>query len=274
MQIGFKRWGNVRNPCWCCGSDRNSLFKFPTSYAENPWAPRDAEAYSLMVQNSTVRVQIAEKRVFKLLVRALALDSDAGGLALQSDFPLLGLRKGYRLLEEDSVTDIHKLGDVELPCALSFFSKDAGHGLNHICPLFGVAGFTIESLSLDCMHIIDLGIMQYVAGEILQKLIVKNFAGSTKRKVAMRRLDNLMELRRLDATAEHCHTTLLAPDTHIHFAQILIMPHWLVYYLGHLFRCASFLCGAIFLRNLSKARSCSGFAFAGSSMSIRNSCKD
>ncbi len=90
---------------------------------------------------------------------------------------------------------------------IMFFSRHAGYGLNHICPLFDVAGFTIEALSLDCMHIVDLGVMQYVAGEILQKLILGNFAGSTRKKIAMRRHDNLMELRRLGVIGELCTST-------------------------------------------------------------------
>lgn len=207
---GFKQWSNNTNPCWCCGSPKSHLYKFPTSMANCIWAPRDSAAYDCMVRNSTKRVHITDKRVLKLLLRQLELNDDAGGLALKADFPLLGLKKGWRLIEEDSIHDVHEAESVELPATFCFFDKNCGVGLNHLCPLFKVKGFTIEALALDSMHIIDLGVCQYIAGDIMQKLIKRNFCGSTHKKATMRHLENLLELRRLGCGERKKHK--ITPD--------------------------------------------------------------
>ncbi len=118
--VGFKQWGNTRNPCFCCGTPKSDLFAFPRTMSESRWAPRDATAYEHMVRNATVRVQIQDKRMLKLLMRSLRLDADCGGLALMDDFPLPGLKKGYRVIEEDSVTDVHNLDGIGLPATICF----------------------------------------------------------------------------------------------------------------------------------------------------------
>ncbi len=207
---GFKTWANNLNPCFCCGAAKSELFAFPTSMKRSRWAPRDSTAYDQMVRNSTARVEIIERRVLKLLQRKMAFDFDAGGLALTADFPLLGLKKGWRLIEEDSVADVHALDSIEMPATFCFFDKNCGMGLNHVCPLFRVKGFTIESLALDCMHVVDLGVCQYIAGDILQQLIRRNFAKSKQKKANLRYLENLMELRRCRSARQIKSSTLHA----------------------------------------------------------------
>ena len=191
---GFKNWSNLRNPCFCCGTSRDDLFKFPKTMRESIWQPRDKHAYQMMITNSIVKRRIADKRALKLLLRNLRFDEEAGGLAIAED--MVGLRKGFRLLEAGPVSDVHRLADIETPADLYFFDRNSGVGLNHIFHLFDVKGFSIDLLHLDVMHIVDLGVAQYLAGEVLSKLVVANFCRSKKRKANMRHLDNMVELRR------------------------------------------------------------------------------
>jgi hypothetical protein len=108
----------------------------------------------------------------------------------------LDLPIGARLLENHSVPDLHDLDSVQFPATLLFFDSDGNHGLNFVCPMFAVAGFSIEYLHLDVMHVLDLGVSQYVAGLVFRRLIENNFARSTQRTADLKRFDNLHHLRR------------------------------------------------------------------------------
>ena len=55
--------------------------------------------------------------------------------------------------------DIHALADVPLPALLTFFDTQGNHGLNFVAPMFSVPGFSISALTLDCMHVLDLGVI-------------------------------------------------------------------------------------------------------------------
>ena len=63
----------------------------------------------------------------------------------------------------------------ELPVTLTFFNSNGDHGLNFITPLFCIIGFTIDCLCLDVMHIMDLGITQWIEGAVFMRLLLNNF---------------------------------------------------------------------------------------------------
>ncbi|MCH9637852.1 MAG: hypothetical protein K0U16_07915 [Gammaproteobacteria bacterium] len=121
---------------------------------------------------------------------------DIRGYGLLEDFNELGLSKGWRLMEDDVVTDLHDLSALTFLCMLSFFDANNTMGLNSVSPLFAVPGFTIEALCLDLMHVYDLGITQHLIGTILRTLVVRNFADSKLKRAAGRRLENMVALRR------------------------------------------------------------------------------
>eukprot|EP00969_Alexandrium_andersonii_P119231 5271084-Alexandrium_andersonii.AAC.1 len=128
---------------------------FPESVAASQWVVRDAAEYNRRVQNCISRRTIQTPRMLQLLIEALSFDHRKrgfAGLALLDGFPLLEIPPGYRVVEEGPVTDIHKLADLELPAEITFFNAAVNHGLNFVCPLFGVVGFTVECLALDVMH--------------------------------------------------------------------------------------------------------------------------
>ncbi len=113
------------------------------------------------------------------MINALTFDNRKkgyGGLSLLEDFDELNLPKGCRLLETGPVSDIHKVANLEVPAELTFFNARGDHGLNFLCPLFGVVGFTLETLCLDVMRVLDLGVTQYVSGAVFWRLLDNNFA--------------------------------------------------------------------------------------------------
>ncbi|CAK0855078.1 unnamed protein product [Prorocentrum cordatum] len=109
-------------------------------------------------------------------MRCMHLDDALGGYGLHTSFPELGLEKGYRLIEDGNLHDVHALKDADVPIDLTFFNTTVNMGLNLICPLFRIAGFTYSMIHLDAMHILDLGTSQYLIGAIFLLMVKKNFA--------------------------------------------------------------------------------------------------
>ena len=126
----------------------------------------------------------------------MGLDEEYGGLALWQNFDDLGLRTGHRLIESGQVKDLHAMNDIQLPVRLQFFDSANCFGLNLVCPLFQVPGVTVECIHLVAMHILDLGVCQYLIGTILYQLLTNNFSMSKKRTLPLRLHDSLLHLRR------------------------------------------------------------------------------
>ena len=196
---GFKTWQNSANPCFCCMAPHDDLWNFPPSFAANAWPDRDRAAYSEQVRRATQKRVVSTEEQMAELLRRLTLDGRANGwpgLVLMRDFPEMELERGFRVIEAGRVVDIWALGDLALPVELSFFDCKGEHGLNLICPLFDVRGFSIEMLALDVMHIIDLGIAQYLVGAVFRQLVDNNFCRSDMVYREANRQINVRHLRR------------------------------------------------------------------------------
>ena len=197
---GFKTWADTSDPCFCCTAEKDDMFNFPPSIAASTWQDRDAATYDEQVQEALVhrRLEAGQDGVLARLIEHMHFDTRPkgfGGLVLKADFPELRLTKGMRLLEDGPVVDLHQVADIRTPCTLSFFDCCGNHGLNFLCPLFSIPGFTIEALCLDVMHVLDLGVTQYLIGAVFRELIENNFCGSDFIYVDMRRTANLKALR-------------------------------------------------------------------------------
>ena len=88
------------------------------------------------------------------------------------------------------------MNDIQLPVRLQFFDSANCFGLNLVCPLFQIPGVTVECIHLDAMHILDLGVCQFLIGAILYQLLTNNFSMSKKRTLPLRLHDSLLHLRR------------------------------------------------------------------------------
>lgn len=190
---GFKTWSNADHPCFCCSCERGDLFEFRQAKS---WLVKDGASYDEMVRRSCIKVHVVSSSQLAELIGALCFDERYAGLALADGFPALGLPVGARLLQDGPVIDVHRLEHLAAPCSLSFFDSKGDHGLNLIFPLFQIVGFGIDSLALDVMHVLDLGVTQYFVALVFARLIVNDFAGSGKPIVFINRAENLRHLRR------------------------------------------------------------------------------
>ena len=197
--LGFKTWQNVDHPCFCCDIKKKDLFKHPKSLAEATWTRKDNTAYQNMLAASLKTVHVPDRGALGRLLKGLRLDVDFGGMGAWRNIPEFGLRRGWRVVENEHVNDIHKLSDIPVPeggVDLVFFDALNSNGLDLVCALLLIKGVTINMVHLDAMHIMDLGVTQLVVGQLFWVLCANNFARSAKRTKTMRLQDNLWHLRR------------------------------------------------------------------------------
>ncbi|CAK0840011.1 unnamed protein product, partial [Prorocentrum cordatum] len=194
--LGFRNWQNPVNPCFVCSCIKRDLYSFPATVAQSVWFPRDKDAYRAMVRLALKTVTVATPQMLTGLLRCARFDDDYGGYAVFQQYAPLGLKAGYRLIESGQVRDLHALHELVLPARLQFFDSGNSFGLNLLCSLFTVPGVTVECIHLDAMHILDLGVSQYLIGMILCLLLTNNFSQSQKSTKKLRMHDGLLHLRR------------------------------------------------------------------------------
>ena len=201
--FGFTNWSNVLNPCFLCGANRGNMFDYPSDVASCIWPERDAAAYDIMIERSLKKVRVISGAQWKKLIRVMEFDEKMAGYGLFDDFADLGLEKGWRLIEDGPVSDIHDLCGLRFPCWLTFFNSRNTMGLNFVCHLFQIVGFTSKCLALDLMHVFDLGVSQRLIGTILRILIKRNFAKSALKTAKGKQVANLVALRRQVRCKKH-----------------------------------------------------------------------
>ena len=108
--------------------------------------------------------RLNSKADLKLLKRYMEFSDEYGGYATKELCPHFNLRRGFRLLEKGQVRDTHDLESLSYPLDLYFFDAMNHMGLNLLCPLMDIVGFDVGSVHLGSMHILDLGVCQYLAG--------------------------------------------------------------------------------------------------------------
>ena len=196
---GFKRSTAVDRPCFCCKCSRETLFDFPANIESSLWEKVDGEAYDAQVRQHIRKCWVTTTAELEALVGALGVDGRANapaGLVTRAAYPPLNLPRGARLLEFGELVDIHDVASLEVPVELFFFDTQGDSGLNFVCPLFEVEGFSIEALHLDVMHCMDLGITQLLIGKIFMTLVKNNFAKSLAPHAEVRLSDNMKFLRK------------------------------------------------------------------------------
>eukprot|EP00959_Pyramimonas_sp_CCMP1952_P472787 9500626-Pyramimonas_sp.AAC.1 len=157
---------------------------------DNAWLQRDATAYDITLMRALVKREVHDKRALKNLMKSMAFGDKSSGCTLCEDFAPLDLKKGCRLIEAGEVVDVHDLMSIELPAVFTFFDTNINMGLNVVCPLFIIKGFTVQRVHLDSMHTLDLGVSQFVIGHVFRTMVRKNFARSRRRLANLRHKDN------------------------------------------------------------------------------------
>lgn len=79
---------------------------------------------------------------------------------------------------------------------LTFFDTVGQFNLNFVCPFFAVTGFSIAGIALDVMHVMDLGVTQWLVAAAIWAFLDNNYCGSDHKQAEGRQQDNLVYVRR------------------------------------------------------------------------------
>ena len=197
--MGFKRWSVKQTPCWCCTATVRQMYNFPAHIEGSPWhaAARTSETYAADLAGAMYEVEVASDGELSEILAKLKFDQRKegyGGKCLTE--AIRGVPKGARLMEYGPVIDLHQLDNIPTPCTLSFFDTRGNSAINYVCPLFTIEGFGVESLTLDVMHVLDLGVCQWMIGRIFRLFMSKNFAMCDATHAYVQDNENLKHLRR------------------------------------------------------------------------------
>ena len=198
---------NAANPCFMCDCGGEQLFDFPLHFdfdEDSPVQLRGLPEYSKLVAQAVLIRTIESQEVLDKIRELLHFDGRKGkdgngpGLTMKESFVEADLPEGARLMVDDLPgEDIHRLAELVAPVTLTFFNPHGDHGLTFVTPLFSIVGFSIECIHLDVMHVLDLGVSQYLVGMVLRRLVEGNVAGCPAgMQVGLKRFKNILYMRR------------------------------------------------------------------------------
>ncbi|CAK0805581.1 unnamed protein product, partial [Prorocentrum cordatum] len=154
------------------------------------------DVYQTQLERALVTVQVDDEAALRRLVANLEMNEKVGGMVTTRAMPEFRLGNKFLLIENEDVPDIYSLSEVVVPAQILFFNTSNNQGLDRVCALFQIRGVSIETLCVDGMHVMDLGIVQFVLGYMFWVLVKNNFARSTKGRAAQRHRECLIHLRR------------------------------------------------------------------------------
>lgn len=195
--LGFNAVTAAANPCMKCITGKPQLHDYS---GEHVHAER-ADAAMASAIAATRIVAHCGPATAMAVQQQLWLDKRKQGgrgrairnqvLVLAPGRPVVILQPGDRLSVGGSVKDSH--ADVSqlqrYPAELHFFRRNDASFIRYWCPLFLASVLTSSGCALDAMHTVDLGVTQYVAGEIF-KLIIESNVFQVPASTAEARLDN------------------------------------------------------------------------------------
>jgi hypothetical protein len=186
--FGFTNWTHVQHPCFCCNASRADMFNFARTLALCPWRPRQRSDFNDDLGACVTKRYVQSRAQLRRLLRCMELSRKYGGFALVRPFPELHLPVGWIVICDENLLDWHALVGtggsigVDMPGWLTFFNAANTSNIKFWSPLFTIRGFSVDCLHLDFMHVFDLDISQYVAGEVMLKLIDAKFAQSAEER--------------------------------------------------------------------------------------------
>ena len=186
--IGYPNWMHAEHPCFLCfctgGSEGTFGSTEGVSVLSLPWGAKDKDAYDRTCATAEQRVTIASPQELQVLLGHLEYDQRKGsrseGRCLAADLPGMGLLKHDRLdptLEHPDIGAIDaRVHDAPFrPLQLVFWRTAVEVFCKHRNPLFHEStGITPESLCVDEMHTMHLGVYSIFISHCLWAIIAAN----------------------------------------------------------------------------------------------------
>ena len=173
--LGFPTWKSVTSPCmmcWCTAQNAYNLRNL--SVLTSPWPAKTIADYNAACDRCEVKVLLHDALWRKL--RAFLVKSRAQrGRVLALDVPEARLLKGDRLEPSCELPDVAVFNS-DTPSVVTFWRVPENPVVHHRNPIFDAElGITPdESLVVDQLHALCLGVFKYFLGVLLWALFAAN----------------------------------------------------------------------------------------------------
>ena len=176
--LGLPRWDNVMHPCFACHASKDQLKSLgDLSAISPPFRMKTAREYDSACDACEIWVACTSMIQVRRLSAALVYDGELGkGRSLERDVIVndIQLFAGDRLEPSPSLEDIGDFNpdDVHLPCRVLFWRAKSNTVTLRRNPLFSqLASVSVESLAIDALHCLHLGVFRDFCTRALWVLI-------------------------------------------------------------------------------------------------------
>jgi hypothetical protein len=178
--LGFPTWSHTLNPCCFCDAEKSNLYDFrDVGMHSLPWADLSHADYIRACELCERRVTIsaADHRAIKAALFADKRKKGSRGRSLRTGIPHLHLEAGDRLEPGGQVVDVYAFDDAsqfQFPLEVVFWRCRMQTITYHRNPLFSIPGVSLESLLVDSLHAVHLGIANVFCMHVLWELLAAN----------------------------------------------------------------------------------------------------
>ena len=174
--FGLPSWNDSIKPCFGCAASGADMYSAHGNSVNGlRWICTTHEGYAIACARCERRVHLPDVATRDLVVRALRYDKRSGGSngrALAVDIPHLDLLAGDRLEPSESLRDVSLLDDVQTPIDILFWRCAEDTATRHRNPVFDLdTGVTLDCLTVDLLHALNLGVMLKFCAVVLWCLI-------------------------------------------------------------------------------------------------------
>ena len=199
--LGFPAWNDALRPCFKCNASADELHDYAeVSALSLPWRLTRQADYLAACARAERRVVVSSVAERDALLAALFYDkrSDgASGRCLRAAIPAFGLEAGDRLEPSDGLPDVSALDTAaDFPLQLVFWRRSEETASRHRNPIFdGPAGVTVELLSVDTLHTLNLGVMKHYFKHLFWELVAVDAWGTLLAREDERVALSVLQLR-------------------------------------------------------------------------------
>ena len=174
--FGLPSWSSNLHPCFCCSATKDTLMEVgQTSPLSGPSPSTVHGEYGEACRHCEVRARIPDRRTLQILVGLLHYDKQRGGSkgrALQEGVPALGLLAGDRLEPQPDLLNVADFEQLQVPVEVLFWRPANQTLALHRNPLFtDELGVSVQTLALDCLHVLHLGVFNVFCCHALWALL-------------------------------------------------------------------------------------------------------
>lgn len=181
--LGFPTWKHMDYPCLWCRADKDSMYAWgDLRERELAWEENDEASYEAACQRCEIHVTIQtiaqRDRVAALLFYDKKIQG-SHGRALKGPVPELRLKRGDRLEPCPGLPDVGAFDSLGAPASVVFWRPSQETITRHRNPLFDDSiGLNIQSLRVDSLHCLYLGVIQTACGAVIQAMLEHDCFGA------------------------------------------------------------------------------------------------